>query len=280
MAKKPPAPPAPTLPAGKRSPRSTIPAIVPLTITSGVVAGAQRIGVFGTGGIGKSTLAAYLPAPLFIDAQGGTKSLNVARDTVTGWAELRGKLASIAATPPEGVRSVVVDTVTDCEELAKEFVIETRKAKRKGQPDVSVDSIEDFGWGTGWQFVHGEFGGLLMDLDRIVAKGIHVCLIAHEVSTPVPNPSGEDFLRWEPYLYSGDRKGRGSIRDQVKQWTDHLLYVSYDIHVKDGKGLGSGTRSISTQELPTHLAKSRTKQLTQSFELSDPGAVWRELGIS
>jgi len=276
MSEKPSAPPAPSPPAPKQSPRATIPNAVALNFSSGPVSGSDRILIYATGGIGKSTLAAYLPAPAFIDIERSTNKLNVTRDTADDWPTLRGKLSAIVAAPPKGIRSVVIDSATVAEEFAKEYVIETRPTE-KGK---SVDSIEGYGWGKGWQFVYDEFNGLLSDLDRIAAKGLNVCLIAHDVSTPVPNPAGEDFIRWEPHLYSGDKKGRGSIRERVKEWADHVLFIGYDVFVEDGKGQGSGTRTIYTMELPTHIAKSRAKQIQIPFSLNDPERVWRELGIS
>lgn len=276
MTKRPPAPPAPKAPASLKSPRATIPSAIPLNVITGPVAGPDRILIYGTGGIGKSTLAAYLPAPLFLDVERSTNKINVTRATPMSWAELRGNLASIEADPPEGYRSIVIDSATIAEEFAKEHVIEWRKTD-KGK---RVDSIDGFGWGKGWQFVYDEYTGLLADLDRIAAKGLHVCLIAHEVASPAPNPGSEAFLRWEPALYGGDKKERGSIRRLLKNWADHVLFIGYDVFVEDGKGQGSGTRTIYTQELPEHIAKSRTKQTQLSFEISNPGAVWAELGIS
>lgn len=276
MTTKPAAPPPPPAPVKVQSPRATVPKAIALNVSSGPIKGSDRIVIYGTGGIGKSTLAAFMPAPFFIDVERSTKKLNVARDVADDWATLRGKLAAIASSPPEGVLSIVIDSATVAEEMAKEHVIETRKTDKGKQ----VDSIEGFGWGKGWQYASEEFSGLLADLDRIAEKGLNVCLIAHDVSSPVPNPAGEDFIRWEPHLYSGDKKGRGSIRDRVKEWSDHVLFIGYDVFVEDGKGQGSGTRTIYTQELPTHVAKSRTRQFSITFDLQDPGAVWRELGVA
>ena len=164
MASKPNAPPAPKAPTKKQSPRATIPAIVPLVLSSGLITGSDRVVVFGPGGIGKSTLCAFLPAPIFLDVERGTNHLNIARDTADDWPTLRGKMAAIAKSPPEGVRSVVLDTATIAEEYAKEFVISTRKATRSNGPDVVIDSIEEYGWGKGWQFGYDEFCGLRVDL--------------------------------------------------------------------------------------------------------------------
>lgn len=272
----PPAPPASRSPGGApASPQATIPSVVGLDLTRGVTSGSDRIVIYGTGGIGKSTLAAQLPGPLFLDLEGGTRRMDVLRDTAKTWADLRGKLAAIAATTPDGVQSLIIDSASVAEELAKEHVVQTRTTE-KGQ---RVDSIERFGWGKGWQFVYDEFNGLLADLDRIADSGLNVCMIAHDTASPVPNPAGEDYIRWEPHLYAGDKKGRGSVRDRVKQWADHMLFIGYDIFSSDGKAQGSGTRTIYSHELPTHVALSRSAQVSIPFDLNDPGAIWRELDI-
>lgn len=248
--------------------------IVP-SFSRGVVEGADRIVVYGTGGIGKTTLCSYLPAPGFFDLERGTRKLDVQRDVVESWPELRSKVAGFADAPPSGARSIVIDTASIGEELAKEHVIATRLTE-KGK---RVDSIEGYGFGKGWQFVYDEFVALLADLDRVVDRGFNVCLIAHDVSTVVPNPTGEDYLRWEPFLYGGDKRGRANVRGLVKNWAEHVLFLGYDVAVEEGKASGSATRTIYTLELPTHIAKSRTRQLVQTFDLQSPGAVWQALGI-
>lgn len=248
-----------------------------LDLTVGTVEGVDRTVIYGTGGIGKSTLAAYLPAPLFIDVESGTRRLNVARQVATTWEDLRGVLAAIEASPPEGIKTIVVDTFSRAQEMAREYVIENYTTE-KGQ---AVDSIEGFPYGKGWQHMADEMFLLIADLDRIVEKHkLSVCLIAHEVATNVPNAAGEDFLRFEPNLYLGDKRGRGNVREHLKTWADHVLYVDYDIFVESGKALGSGSRTIYTTELPTHIAKSRTAPGSYSFELDNPSDIWTQLRVS
>ena len=57
-----------------------------------------------------------------------------------------------------------------------------------------------------------------------------------------------------------------SIRLRVREWADHVLFVGYDVAVKDGKGSGSGTRTVYPNELPHCMAKSRT--LSQPLPLA------------
>ena len=81
--------------------------------------------------------------------------------------------------------------------------------------------------------------------------------IAHSTTANVPNPSGEDFIRWEPRLQA-PASGKNSIRNRVIEWCDHTMFIGYDMFVEDGKAAGGGSRAIYPTERPTHLAKSRS----------------------
>ena len=217
----------------------------------------ERVTIYGPGGIGKTALAAAAPAPAFIDLDGslgklarvGAVAADVMVAPVTTWADLRSTLN--AAEGWEGVKSIVIDTMTKAEELATQHVLDTIPAER----DRKAERIEDYGYGKGYRHLYDEMLRLLSDLERHVAAGRNVILVAHDTRARVPNPAGEDWLRYEPLLYQGDKV---SIRERVRNWSDHLLYVGYDIAVTDGRARGQGSRTIYTAELPTHLAKSRT----------------------
>lgn len=59
-------------------------------ITGGKVRKRQKVVIYGPEGVGKSTLAANFPAPLFIDTEGSTGNLDVNRfeDKPTSWSML------------------------------------------------------------------------------------------------------------------------------------------------------------------------------------------------
>lgn len=57
-----------------------------MNITRGKITGAQKVIIFGPEGIGKSTFASQFPDPLFVDTEGSTKHLDVARmPAPTSW---------------------------------------------------------------------------------------------------------------------------------------------------------------------------------------------------
>jgi len=225
-------------------------------ITPGV---GHRIAVFGPGGVGKTSLAATAPGPVvFFDLD---ESLPVLGDQLEGldvqlaagintWAQLRSALQSPGW---EKIRTIVIDSATKAEELAIAHALKTVPHEKGNK----VERIEDYGYGKGYVHVYEIFLTLLGDLDQHVRAGRHVILICHDCVSNVPNPTGEDWIRYEPRLQS-PASGKSSIRLRVREWADHLLFLGYDVTVKDGKGSGCGSRTIYPNELPHCMAKSRT----------------------
>lgn len=222
----------------------------------------HRVVLYGPGGIGKTTLATTLPGPVaFIDLDDSLPRLASQLDTgnilpvsgVDTWQHLRTALQS------EGwdqVNSIVVDTGTRAEELCIAHTLAT-VPHEKGH---LCERLEDYGFGKGLQHVYDTFLPLLADLDRHTRSGRHVAILCHDCTSTVPNPAGEDWLRYEPRLQSPN-SGKASIRLRVREWADHVLFLGYDVDVgKDGKGRGAGTRTIYPMELPHCMAKSRRLQ--------------------
>ena len=266
-------------------PRVLAPPAVPMVqvrkaVQFGEVAGSSghRVLLYGPGGIGKTTLASQLPGPVaFIDLDESLPRLRSQLEEsgrmanimpVTGihnWQTLRDVIQSDGW---EKVRSIVIDTGTRAEELAVAHTLETVLVDGK-----RVTSVEGYGYGKGYGFVFDTFLPLLADLDRHARAGRNVVFVCHDCTSTVPNPAGEDWLRYEPRLQSPN-SGKASIRLRVREWADHVLFVGYDVSVgKDGKGRGAGTRTLYSAEVPHCMAKSRTTQ--ETIPLGDDGeAVW------
>jgi len=223
----------------------------------------HRVGLFGPGGIGKTTLAATAPGPVgFIDLDDSLPilrpslgELDIRRVSgIAGWQDMRDALHSDGW---DDVRTIVIDSATKAEELSLEWTIRNVKHEKDG---VVIRRIEDYGFGKGYQHNYETFLTLLSDLDQHVRAGRNVVLICHDCTATVPNPKGEDYIRWEPRLQNPS-SGKASIRLRVREWLDHLLYVGYDVECAkhhNGKAQGHGSRTIYPTEMPWCMAKSRT----------------------
>lgn len=273
--KAPPPPPAkkapPPPPAAANAPAITD---MDFTISHGTVQGVgEKVTIYGTGGCGKSTLASLLKNvginPLILDLDGGTKHLDVSRIDISSWSMLRAALKKKDLVGQ--FDAVVVDDLTKAEEYCAEHICSTVKTSKNVYPS----SIEEFGWGSGFGFVYQEFLNMLGDLDAVTRMGIHVVCIAHDITSSVPNPGGENYIRYEPRLQS-PKSGKDSIRSRVKEWTDQLLYIGFDLSVEGGKARGGGSRTIYTSETPVALAKSRSLRGDIAYE---EGSVelWKKL---
>lgn len=251
----PPPRPTPTRPMPTPGPASAAvrPPVAPsrsYEIKKGRQVGAQRLVVYGPGGVGKTALCSLLPKVVFLDIEQGSRSFDVARfDDVETFADVRAVLSSLQLGPGS---TLVIDTATKLEELA---LAETLANVPHEKPGTRITGIESYGFGKGYRHLYDRFGLVLQDSDRLIRQGINVALICHSCTADAPNPSGENYLRYEPRLQAP--KKENNIRERVLGWADHVLFIGYDVASEGGKGIGSGTRTIYTQELPSHLAKTR-----------------------
>lgn len=266
-----------------RQPAPPAPAMRKAVTFGKITTGAgHRVVLYGPGGIGKTTLACQLPGPVaFIDlddslsrlrsqlVEAGSDANILPVEGCDTWPKLREALQSDGWND---IKSIVIDTGTRAEELAIAHTLATIPHE-KGH---LLNSIEGYGFGKGFQHVYETFLGLLGDLDRHSRAGRNVLLICHDCTTNVPNPAGDDWLRYEPRLQSPN-SGKASIRLRVREWADHVLFLGYDVDVtKDGKGRGCGTRTLYPQELPHCMAKSRTAS-NQIQVTKDSNEVWKEI---
>src|SRR5207253_2754839 len=126
-----------------------------LQIRTGRLARPQKTVIYGPEGIGKSTLAAQFPSPVFLDTEGGTHHLDVARLAAPKtWDDVTAAVQSLAGEPHE-FKTLVIDTADWLEKILAEDIC--RRANKAG--------IEDFGYGKGYVLLAEEFAKFLASLD-------------------------------------------------------------------------------------------------------------------
>lgn len=221
-----------------------------MNITKGKVAKAQKVIAYGPEGIGKSSFAAQFPDPLFIDTEGSTGNMDVARlDKPSSWTFLHQQIDFVKQNRP--CKTLVIDTIDWAERLAIEFV--TSRANK--------DSITSFGYGEGFIQLEEEFGKFLNRLSDLIEVGINVVLTAHAKITKFEQPDEMGaYDRWELKL---GNKTTAKTAALTKEWADMVLFMNYktfsvavDDKGKKHKGQG-GVRTIYATHHPAWDAKNR-----------------------
>lgn len=140
-----------------------------MKIVTGKRKRAQKVVLYGTEGIGKTTFASHFPSPVFIDTESSTDHLDVARtEKPTSWTMLISFVKEFAMMPG-GYQTLVIDTVDWAEQLCVEHICAQHQKK----------GIEEFPYGTGYVFVREEMGRFLNLLDEVIDAGMNVVLTAH-----------------------------------------------------------------------------------------------------
>ena len=222
-----------------------------MKIIRGKQPGAKKVVVYGPEGIGKSTFASMFPDPVFIDTEGSTKDMDVARtETPTSWTMLVQQIQYIK-TYPDTCRTLVVDTLDWAEQMCVEHVC--AQYGKKG--------IEDFGYGNGYTYTREEFGRFLNRLSEVIDAGVHVVLTAHAQIKRFDQPDEMgSYDRWELKL---GKKTTSQTSPLVKEWADMLLFANYKTHsvAVDDKGqkrkAQGGRRVMYTSHHPCWDAKNR-----------------------
>ena len=226
-----------------------------LNITSGRVQRPQKLVFYGVEGIGKTSLAAQTPDPLFIDTEGGTAHLDVRRlQKPASWEELISLIKEVADTP-DVCRTLVLDTADWAEQMCIDHIC--AKYKQPG--------IESFGYGKGYTFLAEEFSRLLAACDDVILSGKNVIITAHAKmrKQELPDEAGA-FDRWELKLSK-------QTAPLLKEWPDALLFLNFKTLViatesNTHKAQG-GKRVMFTCHHPCWDAKNR-HGLPEEMELS------------
>ena len=221
-----------------------------MNITSGKMNKAKKVVIYGVEGIGKSSLAARFPNPIFSDVEGSTTELDVQRfDKPTSLEMLMQQITYVRDHRP--CQTYIIDTLDWAEKLCIQAVC----------AEKNVSGIEDMGYGKGYSYVYEKEGKMLNALDELIAVGINVVLTAHAAIRKFEQPDEMgSYDRWELKLINSPKCNCCSM---VKEWADMVLFSNYKtISVatdKDGKKCKAqgGIRTMYTSHHPCWDAKNR-----------------------
>lgn len=220
-----------------------------MEIIRGKQPGAKKTVIYGPEGIGKSTFVAHFPDAIFIDTEGSTKDMDVARtQTPSSWTMLMNQVKYLMDN--KMCKTIIIDTADWAEILCANHVCSKNQK----------DSIEAFGYGKGYIYVQEEFGRLLNLLEDATKKGINVAFTAHAKMRKFEQPDEMGaYDRWEMKLSK-------NVAPLVKEWADMVLFCNYKTMVVNVDGQGAqkgknkvqgGRRVMYTSHHPCWDAKNR-----------------------
>ncbi|MNO23011.1 hypothetical protein D3C76_128030 [compost metagenome] len=222
-----------------------------MDLISGKVQKAKKVVLYGPEGIGKSSLAAQFPNPIFIDTEGSTTELDVVRaPKPSSWEMLKQHVQWVKQ---QGTRfgSLIIDTIDWAEMLCVNSVCATH----------NKSGVEDFGYGKGYTYVSEEIGRFLNLLQDVVDSGINVILTAHAQIVKFEQP--DEMGAYDRYQLKLGQKTGSRTAPLVKEWADMVLFINYKTFSvavdKDGKKnkAQGGARTMYTTHHPAWDAKNR-----------------------
>lgn len=223
-----------------------------MEVISGRVQKAKKVVLYGPEGIGKSSLAAKFPRPIFIDTEGSTTEMEVDRlPKPTSWEMLKQQAIWVKQQGPARFGTLVTDTIDWAEMLCTESICAAHQK----------NGVEDFGYGKGYVYVSEEFGRFLNLLSDIVESGIHVVLTAHSQIVKFEQP--DEMGAYDRYQLKLGQKTGSRTAPLVKEWADMLLFINYktfsvatDKNGTKHKAQG-GQRTVFATHHPAWDAKNR-----------------------
>lgn len=216
-------------------------------IVGGVVHKPPRILLYGIHGIGKSTLAADAPNPIFIPTEDGANEIDVPKfPVVTSTDEVLEQLRSLYKGTHE-YETVVIDSADWLEDFIQ---LELKASYSEKELSFGKDSLR----------AAEKMSEVLTALNHVREKrGMGCILIAHTEIKGFNSPMSEPYDRYQPKLQS--RMG-----GLLQEWADLVAFATYDVVVKKEdlghdksarRGISTGERVLFVEERPAFYAKNR-----------------------
>lgn len=207
-----------------------------------------RIALFGVPGVGKTTFAAQAPSPIFLCVEDGAGFLDAkAFPKPLSWQDVLDAVETLLRDE-HPFKTLVIDTLDALESLCWEHVCRLHG-------NGKTRSIEDFGYGKGYQHAVEAWEQLLRRLEQLQARrGIHLVLIAHAVARDHKDPDHDAWKRWTMKLHA-------KSADVIAGWVDAVLFAAPEmVSKKEGlkvRGFATGERLLYTEAAGSHEGKNR-----------------------
>jgi len=216
--------------------------------------------IIGEAGLGKTSIGACFPKPIFIRSEDGLKSIENspvvmpdAFPVLTSPDDLWPQIWALAKED-HPYETLVVDTVSTLDTMFVDYVVDSDPNKPK-----SINQALG-GWGAGPNMVSSMHRRLRKGCEYLIDRGMNVVFLSHADTSTVNPPDGNSFTR---YTMRMNEKSMQPYVDNV----DLVGFLRLETFTKgDGdvkKAISTGDRELVCHAMAANVSKNR-------FGISEP----------
>lgn len=199
---------------------------------------APKLMLYSLPGVGKSTLAAKLKNPIFLDIEGGLNYIECTRtEQITDLETFYTYLIELCRAKDKEYDTIVIDSV----DWLVRKIVETAAGIDSNNLDATLNKSNG-GYGNGKQVLENHIRTkLLPTLVALNKKGYGICLIAHAERKDMMDADGVDTERITPKIDV-------NTMNVFVEWVDNVFYLKKD---------NNGNRVLVLDSDMIALAKNR-----------------------
>lgn len=208
--------------------------------------------ITGDAGVGKTTLAATFPNPIFIRAEDGLQAVPAdirpdAFPVLSTVDDLWQQLTALISGEHD-YKTLVIDSITQLETMFSEYVIESDPKKPKSLAQAMG------GYGAGFQAVAALHARVRKAAKMLNEKGMHIIFIAHSDVSTIELPDQDPYSRYELRLH---KRSMPHYVDNV----DLVAYLKLETYTtgqgERKKAISDGTRVAVCYTAAAQISKNR-----------------------
>lgn len=207
--------------------------------------------LYGVDGVGKTSLAAEFPDPIYLATEGERPPSDVelaTPGTIESFHELLDVFGELL-TEEHDRKTVIIDSLDGLEPLVW----------RATCARLGVSSIEEPGYGRGYIEADSEWNEFLTACSALARAGMCVVMLAHPEIVRFDSPTSDPYSRYSVRL---NKRANAIVREKV----DVVAFMNYRVSIKEkevghkktvSRAEGGKERQIHLNEGPGFVAKNR-----------------------
>lgn len=219
---------------------------------------APIVTIFGEGGLGKTSLGALFPAPIFITAESGLKSIPKAnRPQAFPLVETSAQIweyLTLVLTQTHSYQTLVIDTITSLDAVFRKEILE--------RSNVASLNKAAGGYGGGYDLLASDHYKVRKFCEKIRSQlGMGIVFLSHAVTAKIDPPDTEAYTKYSIPLHE---KSRHPYVNDV----DLVAFIQLQKFIKGDENSPKKATSFGDREIVCHAVASNDSK--NRFGIKEP----------